>query len=466
MAISVFDLFKIGIGPSSSHTVGPMKAAYAFIRNLEKEGGLSSTQSIKVELFGSLGATGKGHGSDTAVLLGLQGESPDTVDTDAIPAMLAAIRDQRHIKLLGQHRIEFIESVHLILHKRKSLPYHPNGMIFYAYDSNANVLSKRAYYSIGGGFIVDEVAIEGGFTPPSPSTLPYPFTSAAELLALCKRHQKPISQIMLENECVWRSEDTIRHELLQIWHVMQACVARGCDREGILPGGMKVKRRAADLHRKLLSAPEAALRDPLTVLDWVNLYALAVNEENAAGGRVVTAPTNGAAGIIPAVMHYYTRFTQQASDDGIIRFLLTAGAIGILFKLNASISGAEVGCQGEVGSACSMAAGALVEVLGGSPEQVENAAEIAMEHNLGLTCDPVGGLVQVPCIERNAMASIKAINAARMALRGDGQHFVSLDRVIKTMRDTGRDMNTKYKETARGGLAINVVEVPVNIVEC
>ncbi|ATP29240.1 L-serine ammonia-lyase [Chromobacterium violaceum] len=466
MAISVFDLFKIGIGPSSSHTVGPMRAARQFISRLEKDGQLDATVRVSAEMFGSLGATGKGHGTDVAVLLGLQGEQPDLVDTDAVDGMLAAIREQRKLKLLGKREIDFVEGEHLILHKKKTLPYHPNGMIFEAFDAAGESLSKRAYYSVGGGFVVDEAAIDAGFVPPGVTELKHPFKSAAELLALCQRHGKSISQIMLENELSWRSEEEVRAGLLNIWNVMQACVKRGCEREGILPGGMKVKRRAADMHRKLLASPEAAMRDPLTVMDWVNLYALAVNEENAAGGRVVTAPTNGAAGIIPAVMHYYARLVPGASDDGIVRFLLTAGAIGILFKLNASISGAEVGCQGEVGSACSMAAGALCEVMGGTPEQVENAAEIGMEHNLGLTCDPVGGLVQVPCIERNAMASVKAINAVRMALRGDGQHFVSLDRVIKTMRDTGMDMSTKYKETARGGLAINVIEVPVNIVEC
>ncbi|WP_174874639.1 L-serine ammonia-lyase [Vogesella oryzae] len=466
MAISVFDLFKIGIGPSSSHTVGPMRAARQFVTRLEKDGLLSATSRVKSEMFGSLGATGKGHGTDTAVLLGLAGELPDLVDTDAVPQILATIRADKAISLLGQQRIAFNEAEDLLLYKRKALPYHPNGMIFEAFDAAGNSLSKRAYYSVGGGFVVDEAAIDAGFVPPGVTELKHPFKTGAELLALCQRHGKSISQIMLENELAWRSEDEVRSGLLQIWHVMQGCVQRGCSHEGILPGGMKVKRRAADLYRKLTNAPEAALRDPLTVMDWVNLYALAVNEENAGGGRVVTAPTNGAAGIIPAVLHYYARFVPNASEDGVVRFLLTAGAIGILFKLNASISGAEVGCQGEVGSACSMAAGALAEVLGGTPEQVENAAEIGMEHNLGLTCDPVGGLVQVPCIERNAMAAIKAINAARMALRGDGQHFVSLDRVIKTMRDTGRDMSNKYKETARGGLAINVIEVPVNIVEC
>ncbi len=466
MAISVFDLFKIGIGPSSSHTVGPMRAAKQFIHRLQREQQLSAVAQVKVELFGSLGATGKGHGSDTAVMLGLLGENPDTTDPDLAPQRIAEIRQQQQLRLAGTQAIRFVESEHLQLHKRKSLPFHPNGMQFFAYDNNGECLAQRTFYSVGGGFIVDEAAVADGFTPPTAEVLPYPFRTGQELLALCQQHQMSMSQIMWENEKVWRSEEEIRQQLLAIWQVMQGCVKRGCEREGILPGGMKVKRRAADLYRQLLARPEAALTDPLTVLDWVNLYALAVNEENAAGGRVVTAPTNGAAGIIPAVLHYYSRFVPQANDEGVIRFLLTAAAVGILFKLNASISGAEVGCQGEVGSACSMAAAGLTEVLGGTPAQVENAAEIAMEHNLGLTCDPVGGLVQVPCIERNAMASIKAINAARMALRGDGEHFVSLDRVIKTMRDTGRDMSSKYKETARGGLAVNVVTVPVNIVEC
>ncbi|GGP26457.1 L-serine ammonia-lyase [Silvimonas amylolytica] len=466
MAISVFDLFKVGIGPSSSHTVGPMRAARQFVQRLARDGILPEVTEIRAELYGSLGATGKGHGSDVAVMLGLCGEEPDTVDVDQVPARIATIRHARQLSLLGEQIVDFSESEHLILHKRKALPYHPNGMIFEAFDALGHSLSRRAYYSVGGGFIVDEAAIEAGFTPPDVTQLRHPFATAAQLLALCKQESKTISQIMLENELAWRDETAIRQGLLEIWHVMQACVKRGCEREGVLPGGMKVKRRAAQLYRKLTSTPEAGLADPLTVMDWVNLYALAVNEENAAGGRVVTAPTNGAAGIVPAVLHYYARFVPGATEEGIVRFMLTAGAIGILFKLNASISGAEVGCQGEVGSACSMAAGALAEVLGGTPQQVENAAEIGMEHNLGLTCDPVGGLVQVPCIERNAMAAVKAINAARMALRGDGSHFISLDRVIRTMRETGRDMHTKYKETARGGLAIEIVEVPVNIVEC
>jgi L-serine dehydratase len=458
MAISVFELFKIGIGPSSSHTVGPMRAALLFANGLKEQGLLAQTAAVKAELYGSLGATGKGHGSDKAVMLGLQGEAPDCVDTDTIDDKLARIRATKCIELLGEKSIPFIESEHLLMYKRQSLPCHPNGMRFTACDAAGATLLSKVYYSVGGGFVVNEDAAGADRIVPDTTVLRHPFKSAAELLALCSKHGLSVSQLMLENESAWRPEQETRNGLLNIWQTMQQCVARGCEREGILPGGLKVRRRAAELHRKLSSQPEASLRDPLTILDWVNLYALAVNEENAAGGRVVTAPTNGAAGIVPAVLHYYHRFISGANDDGVIRFLLTAAAIGILYKENASISGAEVGCQGEVGVACSMAAGALAEVMGGTPEQVENAAEIGMEHNLGLTCDPIGGLVQVPCIERNAMGSVKAINAARMALRGNGHHFVSLDKVIKTMRETGADMKTKYKETARGGLAVNVIE--------
>ena len=467
MAISVFDLFKIGIGPSSSHTVGPMRAARDFVLSLQTEGLLDQVHSVKAELYGSLGATGKGHGSDKAVLLGLEGEQPDQVDPEHIPDILERIRSTQCLRLLGQHEINFIEKDQLILHRRKTLPYHSNGMRFQAFDKKGKELASSVFYSVGGGFVVNEDAIQGEDPlKPDETSLLYPFKTGAELLQQCAKHDLSISQIMMENEKTWRSEAEIRDGLLNIWRVMQACVERGCKQDGILPGGMKVKRRAPEFYHSLTSQHEAALCDPLTIMDWVNLYALAVNEENAAGGRVVTAPTNGAAGIIPAVLHYYQRFARVGKEDGVTRFLLTAAAIGILFKENASISGAEVGCQGEVGSACSMAAGALCEVMGGTPEQVENAAEIGIEHNLGLTCDPVGGLVQVPCIERNAMAAVKAINAARMALRGDGKHFVSLDKAIKTMRETGLDMKTKYKETARGGLAINVIEVPVNIVEC
>ena len=458
MAINVFDLFKIGIGPSSSHTVGPMRAAQQFVQGLHTAGQLTSTHSVKAELFGSLGATGKGHGSDKAVLLGLEGEAPDLIDTDQIAEKLNRIRQSGQLRLLGQHEISFNEKTHLVFYRRESLPFHPNGMRFSAYLADSSVLCSKVYYSVGGGFVVDEQAAGADRIVPDQTTLRYPFTSGNQLLALCQTHHISISQIMLENEASWRPEAETRAGLLHIWQVMQDCVKRGCHSTGILPGGLKVERRAAALYHKLTTQAEAGLRDPLTLLDWVNLYALAVNEENASGGRVVTAPTNGAAGIVPAILHYYTRFVPGANEDGVVRFLLTAAAIGILYKENASISGAEVGCQGEVGVACSMAAGALAEVLGGTPAQVENAAEIGMEHNLGLTCDPVGGLVQVPCIERNAMGSIKAINAARMALNGDGTHYVSLDKVIKTMRETGADMKTKYKETARGGLAVNVIE--------
>ena len=461
MAISVFDLFKIGIGPSSSHTVGPMRAAHAFVARLAERGLLTQTVTVRCWLHGSLGATGKGHASDVAVLLGLSGHEPDTVDIDSVPALLAEIRSTQQLTLGGQHRIAFREKEDLLF-MRAPLPFHANGMRFVALDAAGQELANRVYYSVGGGFILsDEVAADGSrhkTIAPDATVLPLPFTSGDALLQLAKQHGLSIAHIMRRNEQHWRSDADIDSGLLRIWQVMQDCVQRGCHTEGVLPGGFKVKRRAAPLFKALSANPEKALRDPLQVLDWVNLYALAVNEENAAGGRVVTAPTNGAAGIIPAVLHYYTRFVPGASDAGVIDFLLTAAAIGILYKENASISGAEVGCQGEVGVACSMAAAALCAVMGGAPEQVENAAEIGMEHHLGLTCDPVGGLVQIPCIERNAIASVKAINAARMALRGDGSHFVSLDKVIKTMRETGADMKTKYKETARGGLAVNIVE--------
>jgi len=467
MSISVFDLFKIGIGPSSSHTVGPMRAANRFIEKLFEElSQPSDAVRIKVELFGSLGATGKGHGSPKAVLLGLMGEMPESVDVANIAAKVAQIRESKSILLNGEHAIAFDEERDLVMHRRKSLPKHPNGMRFHAFDSHGNTLLATQFYSVGGGFVVNDQEIDGSFLVEEATPLPYPFSSGAELLKLCKEHGMPISDIMRHNERAWRTDEEINDGLMSLWKVMQESVSAGISTEGILPGGLKVTRRAASLYRQLIANPEAALSDPLTVTDWVTLYALAVNEENAGGGRIVTAPTNGAAGIIPAVLQYYSRFVRSANDEGIQRFLLTAGAIGILYKMNASISGAEVGCQGEVGSACSMAAAGLAEVIGGTPEQVENAAEIAMEHNLGLTCDPIGGLVQVPCIERNAMAAIKAISAARMAMRGDGTHFVSLDKVIKTMRDTGRDMHNKYKETARGGLALNVLEVPVNIVDC
>ncbi|WP_455925639.1 L-serine ammonia-lyase [Pseudomonas putida] len=457
MSLSVFDLFKIGIGPSSSHTVGPMRAAARFVEGLRRDDLLSATATVKAELYGSLGATGKGHGSDKAVLLGLEGSHPDTVDTETVNARLQAIRDSGRLNLLGEHSIAFVEKQHLQM-IRKPLAFHPNGMIFRALDEHGLEIRSREYYSVGGGFVVDEGAAGADRIVEDTTVLPFPFKTGKELLAHCAAQGMTISQLMLANESAWRPEAETRSGLLNIWQVMQDCVEAGCRNEGILPGGLKVKRRAAALYRQLCKNPEAALRDALSVLDWVNLYALAVNEENAFGGRVVTAPTNGAAGIVPAVLHYYMRFVPGANEDGVVHFLLTAAAIGILYKENASISGAEVGCQGEVGVACSMAAGALCEVMGGSVQQVENAAEIGMEHNLGLTCDPIGGLVQVPCIERNAMGSVKAINAVRMALRGDGVHYVSLDKVIRTMRQTGADMKSKYKETARGGLAVNIIE--------
>ncbi|MEU7779569.1 L-serine ammonia-lyase [Micromonospora parva] len=454
--ISVFDLFSVGIGPSSSHTVGPMRAARTFVGGLKADGLLTDTARVQAELFGSLGATGHGHGSDRAVLLGLAGESPETVDTDTVGPRVERIRAERRINILDVHEIAFDPDRDLTLHRRRSLPYHPNGMTFVAYDGAGAELRSRTYYSVGGGFVVDEEAAGADRITPDSTVVRYPFLTGAQLLDVTTRTGLSISEVMLANERSWRSEADIRAGLLEIWRVMRECVQRGCERDGVLPGGLKVRRRAAELRRGLEA--EAGTVDPLHAMDWVTLFALAVNEENAAGGRVVTAPTNGAAGIIPAVLHYYTRFVPGADDEGVLRFLLTAGAIGVLFKENASISGAEVGCQGEVGSACSMAAAGLAEALGGTPEQVENAAEIGMEHNLGLTCDPVGGLVQIPCIERNAVASIKAITAARLALRGDGVHKVSLDKVIKTMRETGADMKVKYKETARGGLAVNVIE--------
>jgi L-serine dehydratase len=450
-------MFTIGIGPSSSHTVGPMRAARQFVEALASTGGLTSVESLKVELFGSLGHTGKGHGSDVAIILGLEGERPEEVDCDAVPARISGVNETARLKLLGQHAVKFRPSEDIVFHKRQSLPRHPNGMRFTAVLSGRSEPFSRSYYSVGGGFVVNDDGTPTQAAGGRDARIPFPFKTGAELLALCQQHGLSISTLMMENEKALRPEATVRAGLLRIWEVMQACVKRGCEREGILPGGLKVKRRATAIYRKLRGDTRGT-SDPLVAMDWVNLYALAVNEENAAGGRVVTAPTNGAAGIVPAVLHYYRRFVPNADDEGAIRFLLTAGAIGMLYKLNASISGAEVGCQGEVGVACSMAAAALTEVMGGTSEQVENAAEIGMEHNLGLTCDPIGGLVQVPCIERNAMGSIKAINAARLALQGDGKHKVSLDKVIATMRQTGADMMTKYKETARGGLAVNIIE--------
>ncbi|MEH0546972.1 L-serine ammonia-lyase [Streptomyces sp. B21-105] len=454
MAISVFDLFSIGIGPSSSHTVGPMRAARMFARRLRNESLLDSAASVRCELYGSLGATGHGHGTPKAVLLGLEGSSPRTVDVESADERVEQIRSSGRLRLLGSHEIPFSFDDDLVLHRRKALPYHANGMTIWAHDAQGAELLSKTYYSVGGGFVVDEEAVGADRIKLDDAVLKYPFRTGDELLRLTQETGLSISALMLENERAWRTEDEIRAGLLELWRVMQGCVSRGMSREGILPGGLRVRRRAAMTARQLRAEGDALAHS----MEWITLYAMAVNEENAAGGRVVTAPTNGAAGIIPAVLHYYMNFVPGADEDGVVRFLLAAGAIGMLFKENASISGAEVGCQGEVGSACSMAAGALAEVLGGSPEQVENAAEIGMEHNLGLTCDPVGGLVQIPCIERNGMAAVKAVTAARMAMRGDGSHKVSLDKVIKTMKDTGADMSVKYKETARGGLAVNIIE--------
>jgi L-serine dehydratase len=459
MAISVFDLFSIGIGPSSSHTVGPMRAAGLFVRRLKAQGLLAQTDSVRAELFGSLGATGHGHGTPKAVLLGLEGNAPRTVDVGRAEEDVARIRQTGRLRLLGAelgtaHEIAFDEPNQLILHRRRALPYHANGMTLFAYDEAGLPLLEKTYYSVGGGFVVDEDALGADRIVPDDTALPHPFRTGAELLRLTQETGLSISALMLENEKAWRGEPEVRAGLLEIWGVMQECMRAGMAREGILPGGLKVRRRAAVGARALRAEGD----EPAHSMEWITLYAMAVNEENAAGGRVVTAPTNGAAGIIPAVIQYYSRFVPGADDEGVVRFLLAAGAIGMLYKENASISGAEVGCQGEVGSACSMAAAGLAEVLGASPEQVENAAEIGMEHNLGLTCDPIGGLVQIPCIERNGMAAVKAVTAARMALRGDGKHHVSLDKVIRTMKETGADMKVKYKETARGGLAVNVIE--------
>lgn len=462
MAVSTFDLFKIGIGPSSSHTVGPMRAALLFVQGLERDQLLSHIGSVRVELYGSLGATGKGHGTDKGVMLGLMGQAPDTVDPGAIAGFLQRVRTQKSMLLLGRFPVPFIEKEHILFYRREAMTEHPNGMKFYAFDGAGKPLREARYLSVGGGFVVTAGATNSQVIA-AHDQLPFPFRSGRELMQMCQSESATVAQLMMRNELVWRTQAEVDAALDRLWQVMQDCVGRGCginypEADSDLPGPLKVRRRAPELYRSLTQRAERTLSDPLSVMDWVNLYAMAVNEENAAGGRVVTAPTNGAAGIIPAVLHYYDRFVPGANAQGVRDFLLTAAAIGLLYKYNASISGAEVGCQGEVGVACSMAAGALTAVLGGSVRQVENAAEIGMEHNLGLTCDPVGGLVQIPCIERNAMASVKAVNAARMALRGNGQHYVSLDSVIKTMRETGADMKTKYKETARGGLAVNIVE--------
>jgi L-serine dehydratase len=457
MTISVFDLFKVGIGPSSSHTVGPMRAAYLFASGLRADGLLAQVAGIRCELFGSLGATGHGHGSVKAVVLGLEGEQPDLVDPVGAQPRVDAVRAEGKLLLAGIHPVAFDMSEDIVLHRRKRLEFHSNGMLVAALAADGAELRRREYYSVGGGFVLDQDETGNPVIVEDATPVRHPFRTGDELLARTRETGLRISDLMLANELSWRTEAEIRTGLLHIWSVMQECVDQGIATTGVLPGGLKVRRRAAALHGRLTAAG-ADQSDPLRAMEWVTLYALAVNEQNAAGGRVVTAPTNGAAGIVPAVLHYYRDFVSSYSEDGVVRFLLVAAAIGLLFKENASISGAEVGCQGEVGSACAMAAAGLAELLGGTPEQVENAAEIGIEHNLGLTCDPVGGLVQIPCIERNAVGSIKAITAARMAIHGDGRHHVTLDKAIKTMRETGADMKDKYKETARGGLALNVVE--------
>lgn len=457
MAISVFNLFSIGIGPSSSHTVGPMRAARQFALNLEKEGLLPQLHQVKIDLYGSLALTGKGHGTDLAVLLGLEGETPEGIEPNQVHPKVDHIRNSHTLNFLGKKIIEFDEPKELIFHYDKQLPFHPNGMRFHAFDANGKEIKVEVFYSVGGGFIIDHAAASADVhLGELAHKLPMQFKTAEELLTFCREKNMKIEDVMMANELTWRNEKEIHDGLLNIWSVMKACVIRGCEQDGILPGGLNVRRRAAGLLRSLTDPNRK--KTPAEVMEWVSLWALAVNEENAAGGRVVTAPTNGAAGVIPAVMHYYEKLIDEASEQGIITFMLTAGAMGILYKEGASISAAEMGCMGEVGVACSMAAAGLTAALGGTNEQIENAAEIGMEHNLGLTCDPIKGLVQIPCIERNTMGAIKAINAAMLALQGDGSHRVSLDQVIATMRQTGMDMHDIYKETSLGGLAVNVPE--------
>lgn len=458
MALGLFDMFKVGIGPSSSHTVGPMRAAGRFLQVLTDQGQMGSVHSVTVELYGSLALTGIGHGTDKALMLGLSGELPDLIDPETIEQKLEKVKAEEKLSLGGHREIHFDPQKHIVFLRRKLLPLHSNGMRFLAFDKDYNELSTRIYYSVGGGFVVDEEAAARDTLEKDSLPVHFPFDSAAQLLAICRRENLTIAEVMMANELCVRTEQEVLSGIDFIWSTMKACIDRGCQSGGVLPGKLKVKRRAPNLYRDLTENPQKSLKDPLSILDWVNLYALAVNEENAAGSRVVTAPTNGAAGIIPAVLKYFEEFCPKADRAGVHRFLLTAAAIGTLYAKNASISGAEVGCQGEVGVACSMAAGGLTAAVGGSIAQVEEAAEIGMEHNLGLTCDPIGGLVQIPCIERNAMGAVKAINANRIAMKREGVHHVSLDSVIATMRATGADMKTKYKETSRGGLAVNVIE--------
>jgi L-serine dehydratase len=454
MKTSLFEIFKIGIGPSSSHTMGPMLAAGEFVSDLGRKGLVLDTLRVEVDLYGSLALTGQGHATDRAVILGICGDHPEFIELGTIESRLAAIREARTLPLRGVHPIEFIEARDLLFHKDQTLARHSNGMRFRAYGESGQLLADQVFYSIGGGFIVREGS---ELAPTRVCTVPHPFGSADELLQRAEESGIPIWKVMLENEQTWHSEKEVRGYVEKIWDVMRECVLRGLETEGMLPGGLNVRRRARKLAKRL---EQEGAKDSLNPMDWVNVFAMAVNEENAAGGRVVTAPTNGAAGVIPAVGHYYEKFVEKTSTEGLFRFFLTAAAIGILYKENASISGAEVGCQGEVGVACSMAAGGLVAALGGTDQQVEYAAEIGMEHNLGMTCDPIGGLVQIPCIERNAMGAVKAINACRIAMRESGEHKVSLDQVIKTMYETGKDMQSRYKETSLGGLAT------LNIIEC
>ncbi len=466
MTTSLFDLYKIGIGPSSSHTMGPMRAAHRFVSELRDDGLLARTERVRAELYGSLALTGKGHGTDRAVLLGLAGEEASTIDPASIEPKLAEIRESVSLLLLGERRIAFHEPVDLLFHRDIMFPpgavtQHPNGVRFKAFDTNGRLLRETTYFSIGGGFIVaDGVSPDPDETSHSPGeSIPFPFASAAELLATAAANDLTIAQLMHANESAHRGGKEVRSGILRIWEVMQACVERGMATEGILPGGLNVRRRAKRLAERLAAREaEGKLGDPLAPLDWVTVYAMAVNEENAAGGRVVTAPTNGAAGVVPAVAQYYRSFVAGADEEGILRYFLTSAAIGILYKENASISGAEVGCQGEVGVACSMAAGGLVAAMGGTNDEVEHAAEIGMEHNLGMTCDPIGGLVQIPCIERNAMGAVKAVHACRMAMNETEGHKISLDQIIRTMYLTGIDMQSRYKETSLAGLALNVIE--------
>lgn len=459
--VSLFQLFSIGIGPSSSHTVGPMRAAYQFATSLQDTYGVENIGKVTVELYGSLAMTGVGHGTDKAILLGLEGETPEDVDPDLVDHRIARIQKEKNIYLLSLYQIPFDPSIDLTFHKGKRLPYHSNAMRFKAFDTRGKQLVNQIYYSVGGGFIVAHEHVQHSGLNETVDVMPYPFSTCEELLQHCREQDKMIYDIVMENEKALRPEKQVRKGILRIWEAMNRSIERGFVQEGILPGGLEVKRRAADLYRQLTTGGN--VNDPTEFMEWVSLFALSVNEENAAGGRVVTAPTNGAAGVIPAVIRYYLEFTPHPTEEGIIRFMLTASAMGVLYKLGASISAAEMGCQGEIGVACSMAAAGLTAALGGTNEQIENAAEIGMEHNLGLTCDPIAGLVQIPCIERNTMGAIKAINASKLALRGDGTHRVSLDQVILAMRQTGEDMKSTYKETSEAGLAIHV---PVSVPEC